>query len=134
MTQLSSDYLSRFVWGIFTGKILIFHNLHSNLQTDQQYEDKGDEQVTEEIIRIKKITGHYLVMDHSTCLDFYANFEDKPKYKTGFQNRITEPSNFLRPGILGSMWLSNIQCCIFMTFSLGIINLGTIQNKTPYSI
>lgn len=62
MSQLSSDYLFKFVWGIFRRKILIFHSLHLNLQTNQQCEDEGSEQVTEEeIIRIRKITGHYLV-------------------------------------------------------------------------
>lgn len=48
------------------------------------------------MIRIKKIIGHYMVKDHSTCMELYADFEDKPKHKTGLVNRLIAPSNFFR--------------------------------------
>lgn len=131
MTHLSSDYLLKFVWGIFTGEILIFHNLYLNLQTDQQYKDKNINKWQRENNESQENAGHYLVKDNSTCMDLWANFEDKPSYKTGLLNSITEPSNSLRPGILGYVWLLNIQCYVFLTFNLGIINLGTIKNRTP---
>lgn len=133
MTHFSFKYFLRFAWGIFTGEILLFHNLHLSPGTDLQYKDKKDEQVTtEELMRIKKITGHYLVKDYSTHMEHYAKFEDKPKHKTALLNRLT--SNSLRPGILGCVWLFNIQCFFFMTFNLGSINLGLVKNRTPYSI
>lgn len=98
MTHFSFKYFLRFAWGIFTGEILLFHNLHLSPGTDLQYKDKKDEQVTtEELMRIKKITGHYLVKDYSTHMEHYAKFEDKPKHKTALLNRLT--SNSLRPGI-----------------------------------
>lgn len=98
MTYLSSEYFLKLVWGIFTGEILLFHNLHLNPGTDQQYKDKRHEQMTEEeIIGIKKITGHYLVAwsnqicGYFSCLELHSSFEDKPKHKAGLINRLTEP-------------------------------------------
>lgn len=86
MTHFSFKYFLRFAWGIFTGEILLFHNLHLSPGTDLQYKDKKDEQVTtEELMRIKKITGHYLLKDYSTHMEHYAKFEDKPKHKTALQ-------------------------------------------------
>lgn len=35
---------------------------------------------------------------------------------------------------LGLYVAFQIQCYIFMTFNLSIINLGTIKNKTAYSV
>ena len=65
------------MWGIFTGEILAFHNLHLNLLTGQQNKDKRDEQVTEEaIMGIRKMMGHYLETHHSSCAGLWANFED----------------------------------------------------------
>ena len=109
MTHYSFKYFLRFAWGIFTGEILLFHNLHLNPEIDLLHKDKRGEQVTkEEIMRIRKITGHYLVKDDS-ALELYAKFEDKPKHKTRLLNRLTGPSNSLRPEILFCVWLFNIQ-------------------------
>ena len=62
MTHYSFKCFLKFAWGIFTGEILLFHNLHLNPEIDLLHKDKRGEQVTkEEIMRIRKITGHYLV-------------------------------------------------------------------------
>ena len=110
MTHYSFKHFLRFAWGIFTGEILLFHNLHLNPEIDLLYRDKRGEQVTkEEIMRIKKITGHYLLKDYSAHMELYAKFEDKPKHKNELLNRLTGPSNSLRPEILVCVWLFNIQ-------------------------
>ena len=99
MTHYPFKPFLRFAWGIFTGEILLFHNLHLNPEIDLLYKDKRGEQMTkEEIMRInaQKITGHYLLRDYSAHMELYAKFEDKPKHKTELLNRLTGPSNSLR--------------------------------------
>lgn len=52
-------------------------------------------------MRSKKITGHYLVKDHFSCMDLCDNFEEKPKCKTGLLNRSIELSDFSQARDLG---------------------------------